>query len=323
MEGLLADSAITGLLAADQSKPGAPVLVGQRFLAETTMITEEHPGDQRIVLVTPPRRWNPDPRLLAAVAAALRQAPWLTPAPLTSLEATRPPAVRREPLVYPESARRAELAPALLQNVSALSRRVRRYQSILTQPEAVGGSYAPAILRAESSAWRSGTAGYSYELNVRRSLERLEREVRIISRNTVTLSAKRGKIPITVTNDSKQEVTVGLRMESTVSRRLSVQPVPKRTIKPQHKVTFDVPATAVANGIVAVTAQLETPSGQPYGERLTLQVRATNYGRVGLVVVGGALSVLFAVVAVRLYRRARAAAADHTERTPEKVTVPE
>jgi Family of unknown function (DUF6049) len=323
VKGLLADSAITELLASDQSGPGAPALVGQQFLAETTMITEEHPGDPRIILVTPPRRWNPDPRLLAAVTAAVRQAPWLVPGSLADLEAALPPAVRREPLVYPDAARRAELAAAQVQNVDALARRLRRYQSILARPGAVGGSYAPAILRAESSAWRSGRQGFSYELTVRRGLERLEREVRIISRDTVTLSAKRGKIPITVTNDSKQEVTVGLRMESTVSRRLSMQPVPKRTIKPEHKVTFDVPATAVANGIVAVTAQLETPSGQPYGERLTLRVRATNYGSVGLVVVGGAVSVLFAIVAVRLFRRARAAAADHAGRTPEKVTVPE
>ncbi len=323
LTGLLADSAITRLLASDMSRPGAPVLAGQRFLAETAMITEERPGDPRVILVTPPRRWNPDRRLVDALIAGLRDAPWLTPATLGALERTPPPAgVKREALVYPDSARREELAATYLGRVRTLTRQLTRYQSILTDREQSELRYRPAILRAESSGWRhAGAPAFRYERSVRADLERLQRQVRIlVSRRTVTLSSKVGKIPITVVNESTQTVNVRLRMQSAVSRRLSVEPVQQRRIGPQHTITFEVPAHAVANGIVDVTAQLETESGQPYGERLTLRVRATNYGTVGLYVIGSAVGLLFVIVAVRLYRRIRSATrVGEVRRTTEKV----
>jgi hypothetical protein len=101
-----------------------------------------------------------------------------------------------------------------------------------------------------------------------------------------------------------------------------VEPVLARSIGPQHTVTFEVPAQAVANGIVDVTARLETPGGQPYGPALNLRVRATNYGQVGLYVVGSAAGLLFVIVAVRLFRRIRAATrVGEVERSPDKVGV--
>ena len=59
LAALLADHVLTDLLR--RRRRAARSLAAQRFLAETAMITAELPstGTERVILVAPPRRWNP------------------------------------------------------------------------------------------------------------------------------------------------------------------------------------------------------------------------------------------------------------------------
>ena len=72
--GLLADPGL-----ADQLRRHGPdpLLAGQRFLAETAMITSELPstGTERSIVVMPPRRWDPEQAFLDRLVASA-DAPW-------------------------------------------------------------------------------------------------------------------------------------------------------------------------------------------------------------------------------------------------------
>jgi Family of unknown function (DUF6049) len=164
-------------------------------------------------------------------------------------------------------------------------------------------------LRAESSAWADGKgkaikAGRRYLDDLEESLDNQQRKVRILSRGTVTLSSNSGTIPVTVANDLDQPVTVRLALRPTNSRLEIDNPRPFR-IDAKSRETVEVRASAVANGIVAVDAVLTNADGDPIGPVSQFKVRATNFGRVGFAIIGGAVTLLIASVVIRLVRRRR------------------
>src|SRR5205807_6810094 len=108
VEAALADPTLSDLLATRTTAPGSALLLSQRLLAETAMITEEHPSDQRTIVLAPPHRWDPDPLVVQTLARALRST-WLRPTGLGALLRTPAKDLRRRPLTYPDTARGQEL----------------------------------------------------------------------------------------------------------------------------------------------------------------------------------------------------------------------
>lgn len=306
---VLADTRLGRIVAAEVSGPGRGVRARQRFLAETAMITAERPSDPRTVLVAPPRRWDPDPDYARWLLAASSGVPWLEPVGLGTLRVTPAPDVARAAPRYPRSARAMELPQGHLAVVRRLRADLRGLASMLADPAEITERYDRAILRSESSAGRDAARRRTALVAaVGSSLADQRRGVRILNRGRLTLSGATGRLPVTIANDLEQAVTVRITIEARPRVRLRVDEPDEVTIAPERKETVEVPARATANGLVTITAQLETPDGQPLGAPVELQVLATDYGRVGYVVVGGALLVLLLTVGVRLFRRARAAA---------------
>jgi hypothetical protein len=122
----------------------------------------------------------------------------------------------------------------------------------------------------------------------------------------VTLSSTSGTIPVTVDNGLDQPVVLGIDVVPSVATRLRVEPVKPVTIGAHRKQTFEIAAQATANGITRVDVQLVTQAGTRYGPVVPLRVNATNYGRVGLIVVIAAAAVLFVAAALRNIQRYRA-----------------
>ncbi|MGH3344600.1 MAG: DUF6049 family protein [Carbonactinosporaceae bacterium] len=307
LTALISDS---GVRAALTARADSPTLKAQRVLAELAMISAERPGDVQTILVAPPRRWDPDPVVTSALVEALNDAPWVEPVSIAKLRSLSEPQVDRGPLIYPKSANKRELPGSYLRSITGMRDDLTLLASILTQPDRLMADYVPAVLRTESTAWRKDRpGGRAFRDTVQRSLGEMRDAVRIISRGHVTLSSRTGTIPITITNNLRQDVTVQLDVTPRLTRRLHVGEVKPQRIEAGHKVTVEVPAEAVANGIVKVDTRLRTPDGTPYGEVLPIRVRATNYGFLGLSIVGAAVVLLFISVAVRNVRRVRAAIA--------------
>jgi hypothetical protein len=329
---LVADAGLGGALAGDLTDAGTATLAAQRFLADTALITLERPLVARTVLVAPPRHWSPPANWLAGLLAEVRRAPWLQVASTDRLrEAPPAPELRGAAVAYPPSAAARELPRPYLTDVRRVAGQAERVTSVLARPEAVTERYDAALLRALWSGWRANLApARSYLTSLRNNIAAERNKVRVIGRDLVTLSSKSGTIPVTVTNETTQPVSLRLALLPKVPSRLEVGPPQGIRIGAGRKITVKVPAAASANGLTPVDVQLQTPDGQPYGPRTTLRVNATNYGNVGLAVVLAAGLLLFVAGIVRRLRRRRrgqsggdpdplAGMVPQTARTDEKV----
>lgn len=307
LDGLTAQVTDTGLdqvLAADSRAPGAAALLTQRFLAETAMITEEAPNDQRTVLVTPPRGWDPDPSFVAGLLGALGHAPWLTPVGLgagaSSGSATRSHQLRPQPDA-------GQLTSSGLTELVSAHGQVNQLASILAGPPTMlTGPYQPAILRAESISWRGRTTAASdFRDTVGANLRALHNRVGINTASTLTLSGNSGSLPFTVVNDLGQPVSVKLRVVSLNTTRLNVDETRSLVVAGGGRTQVKINVRNVVGPRVRIKAQLLTKGGQEYGPAQQITVVSTNFGAIGLGIIAGAVALILVVVAVRLRRRAR------------------
>jgi hypothetical protein len=283
------------------------LLAAQRFVAETAMITAELPGvgPERTILIAPPRRWSPTPELLDRVVSASLQAPWLSPVSVEDFRATRPPEIDREPLQYPRTERRRELSGPYLAAVQDLHTTITTFSAVLSQPETLVPALDASVLQLESSWWRGRDARLGRLTGTRGHLLELRDQVQVLP-GSYTFGSKSGTIPVTVSNDLAQAVTVDIGLTASPPR-LRVGTIDRVRIAAQSKVQVEVPATAIANGPVVMRAVLRTPSGNQYGEAVQLRVQVTQFGTVALVITGVAAAVLFGTAGFRLFRRAAAA----------------
>lgn len=308
LAGLLADERLAALLAEDSRQPGAGTLIVQRMLAETAYIALERPNRQRAVLVEPPRRWDPDPGTATALLTGYASAPWIEPITATELLAIEAPAGDHGDPVSPEDARLAELPADHLAAVADLGHRVAEFATVLSEPADLVNSYSAALLRALSTAWADGDGGISergaqYLQSLQRGLGDQIDQLRIISRGTVTLSSNAGTIPVTIANDLDQAVQLSLALTPRVASRLRIDQPPAFAVDAGKTRTVEVQASAVANGLTTVTVQLQTVAGDPLGAATEFNVRATDFGRVGFYIIGGAIVLLFVSAGVRIARR--------------------
>jgi hypothetical protein len=285
-------------------------MVEQRFLAETALITAEHPRTVRTVVVAPPTIWDPAPGLATDLIADTGRVPWLSPTLLSSIAADK--SVERGPLTYPTTAMSQELPSSYLaasdNGVGALRRDLATFRSILAPPIGpTAVSLDDATLRTESAVWRTDLgAGLALRREVADELAAKRAAVNISSsRRLITLASRRGSIPITISNELDQAVVVRLQLSAVSSARLSAPVTAPQTIAAGRKLTNEVKAVVNQAGLFPIKAQLLTPEGEPYGPAVTLRLRSTAYGGLALGITVGALGALFLAIIVRLIRRNR------------------
>ncbi len=323
--GLLADPGLATELAAAPAE-GSGVLAGERLVAETAMIAAELPstGTARTIVAMPPRRWSPSQSFLDQLVT-VAEAPWAAPVTLPELAADTPPEVDRERLRYPRAERRGELPESWLRALDTYRSNVSLFAGILTDKTRLVPRLQSSHLRLQSSYWR-GRDGARVNRNARERdyLTDLRGRVRV-QPGDFTFGSKSGKIPVTLINELRQPVDVVLRLEPQTPR-LRLERVEVPPLGPNQKVQVEVPASAVAGGLVVVEASLRTPGGALYAQPVALRVRVTEIGTVALVITIGAAVVLFLAAGVRVLRRVRRrdpdAADDPDDPDPESAEEP-
>ena len=116
----------------------------------------------------------------------------------------------------------------------------------------------------------------------------------------VTTSAEDNQLPVSITNHTRQVITVGVGFTSANTLRIEVPDSELVTIGPGETSTVRVRPQTHGNGIVAVTAQPVAPSGQSIGSPVEFSVTGTNAGRLGWVIIIGSGVVLLAGTAMRV-----------------------
>jgi Family of unknown function (DUF6049) len=299
-----------------QIRQAAAFAKEQWFLAETAMIAAEPgAGAGRAVVAAPPRRWDPSLPLAEALLSETVTAPWLRPATLASMVAAGAPAgspKRQAPPLRQVS--RGELTGSLLRRVrNTLAAQVHLLDSILTTGGR--GYLSTAVDAVESSAWRGGRrAQRPAGQLLRRDLAFVQAklsQVRIVGSQQrgeaarVTLGGKAGDVPVSVTNNLPQEVTVRLKAEPLAGENLVIAPYKQTITVPGGKqVTVRIPVRASVAGSNTLQLWLTTPKGAALpGKRVNLVVTATHFGTLAIVIITVALVVFVLSAAARAIRR--------------------
>jgi hypothetical protein len=137
--------------------------------------------------------------------------------------------------------------------------------------------------------------------------------VEIHSQPRVSTIDQQGVVfPITIkntlpvgSNPEANAVRLRLKFISDNAERLTIKPIDASGIPAQASFTANAEVTARANGIVRVTAQVETPSGRKVGQPFVIEVQVTQNGTTGWLIALGAGLVLFGTTALRIRTVAR------------------
>jgi len=302
---LLADPVLADLLAAAPTGAAGSALAAERVVAETAMIAAELPssGTSRTVVAMPPRRWSPSQTYLDQLVA-VGSAAWAAPVSLRELAADPLPEVDRARLRYPRAERVAELSESSMRALDTYRSKTALFASILTDKTRLVPGLQASHLRLASTYWRGRVEARVIRFNREQTYLQVLQDSVHVQPGDFTFGSKSGKLPVTIVNDLGQAVNVVLRLDPQTPR-LRVQPVVVPEIGPNQKVQVEVPATAVAGGLVVVEASLRTPGGAQYGQPVALRIRITQIGTVALVITVAAAVVLFLAAGLRVVRRVR------------------
>jgi uncharacterized protein DUF6049 len=294
---LVGDAVLSAALA-DPKAAGAPAEWAQRILAETAVIWLERPNssDPRGILLAPPQDWRPPPAFFRSLVRGLGGAGWLRLQPASALagEIAQGPAEGERRLATVTEADVAAGLPG-----SYLNRVEQTRSGLASFRRAVGSDFRPAagnfdrnLLVAESSDWRPAAArarGRSFVRAVDQGIQAVYRRIEV-GTTPVTLTARRGYIPITVANDSAERVTVVLRLTSPkVDLPRASEPF---VLEPRRRTTQLLQVGTRTTGTFPIRVDVLTPDGKVAIAGGEIRLISTAFNRVALALSGGAAGVL-------------------------------
>lgn len=304
INAVLIDQGLARALELPQSTAAEVLAARQRFLAHTALIAAQPDApDGRIIVAAPAGiRWQADPRLLTPLLRATSSAPWMRAASLADLLNADRTARRR--VAYGTDARRAELADRYVAKLIRTQERVDRLAAVLSDPSSVATTFGAALLRAQSSAWRSEPKTADQLLaTINAELATRVNSVHALSSGTVTFSGDTGRVPVTISNEGADPVTVGVALIGEPPSRLESTAHPPIEIAPGRKASVDLEARVIGGDPLTVRVQLLTPEGDPFGEPERITLGSTAYARAAAWVVGLAFAAIAVFVVFGVTRR--------------------
>ena len=295
------------------------VQVQQRSLAEAWIeagtISSDGTARGRVRVITTAAQ--------ARAEAAEITVPWMRRSTLADLLKTRPVEWEQK-YRYTAEARADELTAGQLGSLRRFARSQRVYADLLVEADKVELAGNAAVARAASAAWRNHKKKRIAFLTPQQAAldDILLNKLEIRSNPNVSTFAREGVVfPITIRNNlpagssdpNANAVRLRLVFISDNRSRLTIRPIEPDLIRAEDGHTANAAVSAKANGIVPVTAQLQTVNGDNIGRPFRIDVRVTQNGTTGWVIALAAGLVLIGTTSLRIRavarERARAQAA--------------
>ncbi|QHC00491.1 hypothetical protein EK0264_09500 [Epidermidibacterium keratini] len=305
---LVADPALSRIIGEGQAYAAGPVAATQRLTTELFTIVQEAPTRVRNVVLTPPRRWAPEPEYAESLLALTSSTPWI--APLGLDEVASAPAVDRGALVYPTSLSQNELPANSLDELPPVMAELSSLSSVFTADEVdqVIGQPTAALYGAASTSLRGDPQRFATVVNgINQQLQNVRNAVRIVppSNGTYTLSSSEAPLVFTIENTLGVTVRYRITLDEARSRGLSAEDSGTLEIGPNQRATVQLNTTVERSGSFSVVAKLVTPEGAPLGEDVRIRVTSSAYGTVALAVTGAAFVMLLLLIGRRAFKRHR------------------
>lgn len=298
---LVSDTQLGGLSDSGRVAGGTRV-AEQRYLAELTLLSTQAPATAApTVLVSPPRLVDANPDGVAAMMTDTTQLPWLQAGSLDGVAGT--PAADAGALAPPPATPALD-ATGLADVAAAVSVRDALAGAVAQNPDAALAADDAAISRASSVEWRGDpTAFRARAKDLRATMSRLADQVALVvpADGTYSLGSTDAPLVLTVRNDLPFAVQVLLRLR-TPTPGFQLGNIGEQTLAPGQRTTLQVPTQAHRSGGFTVTAALTTPDGSPLGAPVTIRVKTTAYGSIGVIITIGAGALLGLLFLRRLVR---------------------
>ncbi|WP_370326721.1 DUF6049 family protein [Euzebya sp.] len=303
---LVPDDVLSQVLA-DPAAEGVPAVV-QRVLAETAaawLADAGGPRSEALLLSAQTGADLPD-GVLAAVTAAVADAPWLRPVGLSELRRRVAPSDRVVRLAYPPRSAASELPQTYVRQYADARAALIPLGAVLPEGDPTTESFSESLEVVPSTAYRDPelrSLGAGRSTDVLQHMAGLTGAVGIVPSAPITLTATTGEVPITVTNGSDVDVDLVVSVEATrfdFADDTQAVTLPARS---SQRLVFD--ARALNPGAFApVAVTISDPTGALRIARTQISVRSAAVPVVGLVASVGSVLVLL-VWGVRQGRRRR------------------
>lgn len=292
---ILVDDAI------DKAVPGqdSVVSIRQRIVSDAALAVLSRAIDSSTkadaVVVVPPT-WDPGPDWVQGRIDDAFRTSWVQGSTLDAL-LTKP--ISSFTGSFPSSAKASPVSREQLEAAMQIQTQATLLNAIQTKSGSVSTVFDQDTASAIGIRWRKNReTGLAI---ARASSSRAGKEMKKVTIEgplSVTLSSSKGKFPLTISNDTADSITVGVRLDSS-NPALSIPDVTSTKVEAGQRLTLNVNVDVRDQRSTSVAAQLITPEGRTFGEAAVFQVRSSAVGAVLWVAIGAAG--LFVVVA--LFRR--------------------
>jgi hypothetical protein len=291
------------------AQPADPVLGAEQLLASLSFVHFENAflSQPRGVVVAPPAGWQPSGTFLGTLLGGLSGNPALSPVTLNQLFAQVPVGGNREPAVRQLQAGPAGhgITHAAADRIALARQQLSSYTAAVTGRPPVLTTLNDALLATEARGLRP--AARSAALTAYDgAFSGQTGHITLATERTVTFTAQRAAIPVTVLSGSPYPVTVVVTLTSDKftfpdgnSQRLTL-------LHPTTSVRVTAQARTSGDRL-PIDVTLHTPDGQLVLGRavLTVQSTAISFVGVALTVLAGAVLLAWWVRTWRRSRRAR------------------
>lgn len=284
----------------------SPVLGAHTLLADLTVVYLDNPGAPRGVVVSPGRSWNPSGEFSDILLSGLASSPILEGVTLNGLFDNTPvatpeavPGARpvRAPRTERSLVRRiASPAPGTTSislpgaEVRSTRRRLEAFASALEPTNPVLTRIELTLLTTASADLRS-RARARYLQGVREQIDAELAGLSMPQNRSITLTAREGEIPITVTSTLGYPVRGVLRVESDTLD--FPQGASQELALVRRNTTLPITVRAQASGSFPLRVRLQSPAGNMVLASSRFTVRSTAVSGVGTALsVGAALFLL-------------------------------
>jgi Family of unknown function (DUF6049) len=292
----------------DITRSGNDRLDLQNLLAETAMVHAELPGTlDRALHFVVPSTWHPRPHAWKLLMHALTRAPWLdTERPVDVLNSDLPVV----DMDLDDQAPAVENAPdaSFFDRIDTAAGLVDHLKS-LGAPGSITTRLDNNLLVAQSRVWwvdrtletrRDGFISESQE-----EADALFDKIELRGPDEITLTSRRGKIQLVVTNEGDFPVRLSVALRSLPLGGARLEPDELEVTVPEGtQRQLDIDAIAQTSGIFSLEADVKTTGDGYVIQTKRISVRSTRFNLIALGLTIGALLFLILFYATRAFRRA-------------------
>ena len=291
--------------ATDEGVPGQDSVVAlrQRIVSDSALAVLSRAIDSSAkadaVAVVPPT-WNPGPDWAEGKIDDAFTSPWVEGSTLDDL-LTRP--ASRFKGSFPATATASPVSRTQLSAANQIQTQTAMLNAIQAKKGTISTIFDQDTASAVGVQWRKNReTGLAIAQAASARAGKEIGKIKIEGPASVTLSSSKGKFPLTISNDTSNSITVGVRLDSS-NPALAIPDVKSTKVDAGQRLTLNVNVDVADQRSTSVAAQLITPEGRAFGDPSVFQVRSSAVGAFLWVAIGAAALFVVAALVRRFSRR--------------------